>query len=568
MPLLLLLASCGDEPDFYIGVHGVNRVEYNVATRLSDFVESQDDAPLKILAIGNSFTTNAAEYLPYLSRKCNADSVCVARLVRSGCSLAMHWKSHVNDSPDYKFYYSDHGEWILTDSVRMDDALTATDWDIIVVQQMSGLAGDYSTYQPTLDYLIRLFHESNPNAKIAWHATWPFTATAVHQDYYRYDNDPKKMYEGILGAAKIASEATDFLLPSTRLIWQLRQLHPEVTDGFSTDGVHITDATVRYALACLWYELLIAPTTGASCLDLQALPSEIDRDLLHEAIDIIRCLCPWSLLRQRHKDTPLKILAVGNSYSLNATHDLPWLAKRINNDDYCIAVLMKPSCTLGMHWENHMKDSRDYTFYYSFDGGWKSIDNATLDEGLLALDWDIIVTQQMSGLSGVYSSYQPSLDQLNALFRKTNPNARLAWHSTWPYTSGTSHKDFYRYGHSPRKMYEAILAASALAAENMDIVLPSTQLIWRMREAYPEVKDGFSDDGIHITDYNALYALTCLWYEKLVRPTLGTTCLKETEFPKGVDGDFLQRAYAIIMDLTGYSNNGYNPDSVEMIYAD
>lgn len=257
---------------------------------LSHFYFRHRNAPLKILAIGNSFTNNATYFMPWFVNQLNEDSVCVAKLTRTGCTLSMHWGYHLENKPEYEFYYSDEGDWKLTAINTIDMALTVFDWDIIIIQQASGMAGDYSTFQPALEYLVGHFRATNPNVKVAWHYTWPYKEGTVHADFYRYDNDPQKMYDAILKTGDLASQGLEIKLPSATLIWEMRRQYPEVTDQFSTDGFHISSGLGSFALSTLWYELLVKPELGTSCRRMQVYPSGLDSLRMAKADAIIDSL--------------------------------------------------------------------------------------------------------------------------------------------------------------------------------------------------------------------------------------------------------------------------------------
>ncbi|MDE6291301.1 MAG: DUF4886 domain-containing protein [Muribaculaceae bacterium] len=260
-----------------------------------------------------------------------------------------------------------------------------------------------------------------------------------------------------------------------------------------------------------------------------------------------------SPLWQRHRDTPLKILCIGNSFTHNATTYMPWLINRLNADSICIAMLTRAGCSLKMHWENHMSNREDYDFFYSERGHWvKSDEIKTIDIALTFFDWDIITLQQASGSSGLYSTYQPYLDNLESLFRDADPDALLAWHYTWAYTAWTEHREFKNYGYNPRKMYEAIMEAGDKASERFDITLPSATLIKMLREECPEVKYGFSEDGFHITEHYALYALSALWYEVLVGAPCGTSCLPMKDVPSEVGEEGMKKISRIITRILNH----------------
>lgn len=283
------IVGCGNEiTDEYIPVKSVIVSKNNSKNDLYTTIE--DSISLRILAIGNSFTNNSTAFMPWFVNRINSDSVLMAKLVRDGSSLAMHWTSHAQNSPDYDMYVSHDDEWVLTDIHTIDEALTCSDWDIIVIQQVSGLAGDYSTYQPALDYLVRLFKECHPNVMIAWHYTWAYKDGTNHPDFKRYNNDPLTMYEAILAAGDIASADMDFKIPSTKLIWRMRQEFPEIEDGFSSDGFHINNGFAAYALSSLWYECLVNPILGTTSIRPALYPKGVEPAMVARADTIIESI--------------------------------------------------------------------------------------------------------------------------------------------------------------------------------------------------------------------------------------------------------------------------------------
>lgn len=245
--------SCSNvDPKVDVGNQGINDA---IAT-----------SQLKILAIGNSFTINATDYLPFIISQLGEKNITLARLARGSCSLEMHWDNHLCDRVDYDLQYANSEGWEAVGRSTIDAALNITDWDIVVIQQVSGLSGIYSSYQPYLDELLRLFEDSNSHPRLAWQVTWAYAPHSTHPDFTRYDNDSQKMYENIVDAAKQLPGKIDVKIPSAQLIHKMRNAYPGRKDGLTTDGFHLADGLPCYAVSCLWHELLIEPTTGASCL--------------------------------------------------------------------------------------------------------------------------------------------------------------------------------------------------------------------------------------------------------------------------------------------------------------
>lgn len=302
LTILMGLTSCGDEPDMpYMGVKPAASEKADSLKMNDPLWKRHHKAALKILCIGNSFTINATTYMPWLVAGLNSDSICIARLTRSGCSLAQHWTSHVEDTPDYDFYYSDGGGWKLSGIKTIDEALTLLDWDIITIQQTSGHSGLYRTYQPYLDNLVQLFRETNPAGLLAWHYTWAYTPWTEHPEFNNYGRDSDKMYDAIMEAGDKASIGFDIKILSAPLIKKMREEFADVENGFSSDGYHIVDDFALYALSALWYDTLVSPLCGTSRQELNSLPAGVREDGMDKVEEIIR-----GILVSKHRKIPTR----------------------------------------------------------------------------------------------------------------------------------------------------------------------------------------------------------------------------------------------------------------------
>ena len=62
---------------------------------------------IKILAIGNSFSVDATEYLWNMLDDAGIEEVIVGNLYIGGCSLDTHWSNMSNNKNAYTFYYND-----------------------------------------------------------------------------------------------------------------------------------------------------------------------------------------------------------------------------------------------------------------------------------------------------------------------------------------------------------------------------------------------------------------------------------------------------------------------------
>lgn len=223
----------------------------------------------------------------------------------------------------------------------------------------------------------------------------------------------------------------------------------------------------------------------------------------------------------------LKILAIGNSFSNNTTQYLYDVAAAEGITDITLGRLYIGGCALDRHARNIKNDSLEYTYYRNTTGSWETVENATLQYGLLDHDWDIITMQQSSGKSGQPATYdvvlQEVIDYVNA--NKTNSNAKLVWHMTWAYQGDSTHKDFAVYANSQDVMYKCIVDANKqkiLTNDAFSAVIPAGTAIQNARTSY--LGDNLTADGYHLNELGKIIA-TYTWYATLVEKTLDTVHL-------------------------------------------
>ena len=117
---------------------------------------------MRVFTIGNSFTSNATEFLPQFARQ-GGYQLELGGAKIGGCSLQKHWELHQNGDKPY-------------DGQSLRERLEAGDWDIVTLQQASLDSADASSYHPYAEKLWGLVRELAPRAEIAWHQTWAYHA--------------------------------------------------------------------------------------------------------------------------------------------------------------------------------------------------------------------------------------------------------------------------------------------------------------------------------------------------------------------------------------------------------
>lgn len=227
----------------------------------------------------------------------------------------------------------------------------------------------------------------------------------------------------------------------------------------------------------------------------------------------------------------MKILSIGNSFSQDAQKWLHQLAVSAGCELFC-ANLFIGGCSLERHSRNY--ESGEVAYDYEING--EFVQKISLPEALVKEKWDVITLQQVSGLSGIFASFEPYLSELSAAVREKCPEARILLHKTWAYENGSAHPDFANYGCSQKKMFEEISKAYNEAAEKTGFeIIPTGDAIQYLRENVKEFNpDGgilLTRDSFHLSFDYGRFAAGLVWLKALT----GTNA-KAVSFIPCVDG--------------------------------
>ncbi len=210
---------------------------------------------MKVLSIGNSFSTDAHRWLHKLA-KANDEDIQTTNLYIGGCSLETHWKNIEEHNAFYDLEINgNEGER----KIDIEQALNMDKWDIITVQQVSSFSGMYETFEPYLSSLVSLIKKTNPQAKLYFHQTWAYETDSDHHAFVNYNNNQKQMYSQINSTSKKAAESIGaVIIPVGEIINLLRHNIPEFDYGnggisLCRDGFHLSLDYGRYAAAATWF---------------------------------------------------------------------------------------------------------------------------------------------------------------------------------------------------------------------------------------------------------------------------------------------------------------------------
>ncbi|MEI7502724.1 MAG: DUF4886 domain-containing protein [Paludibacter sp.] len=212
----------------------------------------------KVLAIGNSFSVDAAEaYLDDLAAA-KGIKLIIGNVYIGGCTLETHWKNASQNLPAYSYRKINEGDSTTIPDRTLLSCITDENWDFITFQQASPNSGDYNSFFPYLTNLIAYVksNATNPDVMFALHQTWAYASNSTHPGFKNYKNNQDTMYHAIVAAIQRASikAGIHIIIPSGTAIQNGRS--SAIGDHFCRDGYHLSLDLGRYTAACTWFEML------------------------------------------------------------------------------------------------------------------------------------------------------------------------------------------------------------------------------------------------------------------------------------------------------------------------
>lgn len=221
----------------------------------------------------------------------------------------------------------------------------------------------------------------------------------------------------------------------------------------------------------------------------------------------------------------MKVLAIGNSFSQDATRYLHQIAKA---DRYQLKVanLMIGGCSLSSHYKNMNNDARDYLFEFNGENTGLKV---SIREALQSDEWDFVTMQQVSDLSSNYETFQPYLNALSDYVKKHAPKAKQLLQQTWAYEEGSA-RLCARLGYIRQEdMYQDVKAAYIKASKEINArIIPAGEAFQNLLRAGVQ--------AIHRDTYHAglglgRYALALTWYEFLTGNLIKDNTFSEFDQP-------------------------------------
>ena len=186
----------------------------------------------------------------------------------------------------------------------------------------------------------------------------------------------------------------------------------------------------------------------------------------------------------------LKVLSIGNSFTVNAHSYLAEIIKQHGKVKATIGMAQIGGCTFERHWNEHLKSEADPNHKpYKYQDRTMS-----LRDYLKAEKWDVVTIQAQSLQAAQPETWQPYLDNILGLVKELAPQAKIVLYRTWAYRPDHGLFRKSKTGFTPEKMNSDIGKAFDDLSKKLGNVpvIPAGDAIWAAYQEEP-VKFTFPD---------------------------------------------------------------------------
>ena len=258
--------------------NGVSVNDYIVAPSNLFYSRSSDfEKPIKILFIGNSFSTDSAEYLFDICQSVGVNII-VGVSFDSGMGLEQTWNKLQNNETvtAYQKWTSGTGR-TETRNALLSDIVADENWDIVTFQQVSNFSDDATSFNPHItnlkDYVTT--NVANPDLRFALNMTWAFAEGSNRITNMGYSTQ-SELHEAIATTYKQVLKTMDFdiLFPVGTAIQNARTDTDlkAVGNDLTRDESHLDKGIGRYIAALTLFEVLMSNNSN----EVSFYPPDID----------------------------------------------------------------------------------------------------------------------------------------------------------------------------------------------------------------------------------------------------------------------------------------------------
>ena len=232
-----------------------------------------DNADIRILFIGNSFTRDAVYHLPGIIKAAGIDKKILLTHMYYGGRTAQRFYNHWSDDRDYTCYQALPGadNWVTSkagSASTLAEMAANTDWDVITIQEHTGNQNSWywtdaekTALQGLINYARAAKTGNTPKVHYVMSQAYLNLAKAGSNQCFESEAE---MYTVITTQARKVMSETDFdgIISTGTMLQNLRTSSLNDELHLSRDGFHMNLGVSRYGAACTVFESIITPLTG------------------------------------------------------------------------------------------------------------------------------------------------------------------------------------------------------------------------------------------------------------------------------------------------------------------
>lgn len=232
----------------------------------------------------------------------------------------------------------------------------------------------------------------------------------------------------------------------------------------------------------------------------------------------------------------LKILFVGNSFSVDTAQHLPEVALSMGVESLHFGVLYIGGCSTRRHYSNLIDNVKGYDYYESFghNGEWSCTNGVSNVDAIKSDDWDIIALQHgtIDGSKNTELEYYDKLEPLVSEIRAIAPEkAKIVFNRHWVGEPWHTHPEIVSFGGDTERMYEivsGIVKDHVVNIPQLDFATPVGTAIQNARTSRIE---SLNRDGYHLSLGTGRYIASLTFFASVT----GADITNIEWAPEGVD---------------------------------
>lgn len=199
----------------------------------------------------------------------------------------------------------------------------------------------------------------------------------------------------------------------------------------------------------------------------------------------------------------LKILSVGNSFSIDTMEYLAEVAVSAGVKKVTLGNLYIGGCSINRHWSTAQADVASYKYYTNDGSGWQVTPEYKSSDAIKSEKWNFISIQHGTADGSRYTS-EDSYANLPALVAYVKSlawqGAKIAFNMAWVGETYKDHHEINSYNGDLESMYRNLTRITrdlVSNVEGIDIISPTGTAVQNARALCPG-RD-FTRDGFHLS---------------------------------------------------------------------